>query len=215
MSAAKRAVYRFLNNGQKWTGYVNQSSVSQRTFGPFFREDLGLAQDQLTAGVKRGELDEETLRALEDAASFDDLARRLWLKQYPPPPIPQPIEPRQGFASLVKDMWEAYSIGRRMGLVDLGTYNPGSRLPSGHYSDHATSRLDGHVGEPACAFDLGFVPAVGMSNPTAAKFFQLMVGRPEVAYVICGTSIWSIERGLHQYTYGGHEGHIHVSGHRR
>lgn len=215
VSAAKRAVYRYLNNGQKWTGYLNQSQVSRRTFGPWFREDLVLAQDQLTAGRKRGELDQDTLRALEDAGAFDRIARVLWLRQYPAPVPPALIEPRQGFDSLTRDLWEAYSIGRRMGLTDLGTYNPGSRLPSGHASDHATSRLDGRIGEPACAFDLGFTPAVGTGNPVANKFFHLMVNRPGIAYVICGRSIWSVEKGLHAYTYGGHEGHVHTSGHRR
>lgn len=39
-----------------------------------------------------------------------------------------------------------------------------------------------------------------------------MIGRPGIHYVILGDKIWSTERGLHAYTAGGHESHVHVSG---
>ncbi len=131
------------------------------------------------------------------------------------PPLPPLVKPKQGFESLTDDLWRNYTEGRNMGLSDLGTWNPDSKLPSGNPSDHATSRLDGKICEPACAFDLGFVPATGQNHPVARSFFNSMIGRPEVNYVILGTLIWSREHGLHAYTAGGHDGHVHVSGHRR
>ncbi len=155
--------------------------------------------------VNDGRFVQQTLNALW--TYFDAYGRmryRLYKPPVPPPPVPVLIEPKQGWNSLVKELWQDFSLGRSMGLSDLGTYNPNSRLPSGAPSDHAMW--------PAYAFDLGFSPQTGMANPVANKFFNLMVGRPEVHYVICGTSIWSVEEGLHSYTSGGHEGHVHTSG---
>lgn len=114
------------------------------------------------------------------------------------------IEPKQGFGSLEQSLWADYTLARRMGLSDLGTYNPSSTLPGGGRSDHAY--------KPARAFDVGFSPPIGYAHPVARVFFEAMVGRPEVAYVILGNVIWSRERGRHAYTAGGHEGHVHVSG---
>lgn len=114
------------------------------------------------------------------------------------------IEPRQGFGSLDRSLWPAYTLARRMGLSDLGTYNPSSTLPGGGPSDHARS--------PALAFDAGFFPPVGYAHPQARLFFEAMVGRPEVNYVILGDVIWSRARGRHTYTAGGHMNHVHVSG---
>lgn len=175
-------------------------------FGPFFRRNIkGL---QKAFGIPQtGVVGPRTWKALEPYV--DDDGRRLL-------GIPVYIEPAQGFASLVDDLWEAYTIGRRWGFTDLGTYNPKSTLPgSGAASDHATSRKDGHIGEPACAFDLGITPAVGQANPAARAYFRQMIGRPDVHYVILGDKIWSTDKGIHQYTSGGHDGHIHVSGWRR
>ena len=85
-----------------------------------------------------------------------------------------------------------------MGLTNLGTYNPASRLPGGGLSDHARY--------PARAFDVGGPPA------TLDRFFRAMINRPGVEYVIYRDKIWSRSRGLHAYTSGGHETHVHVSG---
>lgn len=114
------------------------------------------------------------------------------------------IEPRQGWSSLDPSLHGLFSLGRTMGLSDLGTYNPSSRLPGGGVSDHARS--------PALAFDLGVTPAVGMAHPLGRTFFEAMVGRPEVNYVILGDTIWSRDKGRHRYTAGGHLNHVHVSG---
>jgi hypothetical protein len=136
---------------------------------------------------------------------MDMYARYMYRTYRPPKPKPPPlIEPNQGFRSLHSSLWEAFSLGRRMGLSDLGTYNPSSTLPSGAKSDHAVW--------PAYAFDLGVDPDNGFQNPTGRAFFEAMVGRPEVEYVILGNRIWSRSLGLHAYGAGGHDNHVHVSG---
>lgn len=111
------------------------------------------------------------------------------------------LEPKQGFKSLRSDGWAAYTLGRRLGLSDLGTFNPASTLPGGGKSDHAFS--------PARAFDLGLT-AKG-TRARARWFFRQMIERPEVEYVIFEDKIWSRDRGLHAYTAGGHDAHVHVS----
>lgn len=134
---------------------------------------------------------------------YDGKAHDLY-RQYkapPPPPINPPVEPKQGWNSLVKYLWDEYSLGRNAGMYDLGTYNPASRLPSGRKSDHAYY--------PAKAFDLGFHP---YPNKVAYAYFKDMAGEPEVEYVIYGNLIWSRSRGLHTYTSGGHTNHVHLSG---
>ncbi|MBA2707005.1 MAG: hypothetical protein H0U59_04275 [Gemmatimonadaceae bacterium] len=149
-------------------------------------------------------------------ATFDkiwpyvDDYRRLQYKRFeiPSPPEPPLVEPHQGFASLDESLWKAYSLGRRMGLSDLGTYNPASTLPSGAPSDHS-------VGPPAFAFDLGIEPDTGFQNPVGRAFFEAMVG--SCGYVILGDRIWSQARaseGVRTYTGGGHLNHVHCSGNR-
>lgn len=221
VNAAKRAVYRTLGSPSKWKGFAAQTVEQRRTFGHAFRDDLTLAQRARSAGRTEGVFDEPTLRALEQAG-FDAEARRLWLAWRPaPPPVPPLVEPYQGFGSLVDDLWRPFTIGRGMGLKDgpgtaSGTYNPASRLPSGAASDHATSRLDGRVGMPACAFDLDIGLHVGYQNPLARAFFQKMCGRAGVHYVILGDRIWSTEKGFHAYgDSASHSNHVHTSGFRR
>jgi hypothetical protein len=111
------------------------------------------------------------------------------------------VKPKQGFDSLRQDGWAAYTLGRRLGLSDLGTYNPASTLPGGGKSDHAYN--------PARAFDLGLTKAG--TRARARWFFRRMIDRPEVEYVIFEKLIWSRDKGLHAYTSGGHDTHVHVS----
>lgn len=111
------------------------------------------------------------------------------------------IKPRQGFASLRRDGWALYSLGRRLGLSDLGTYNPDATLPGGGKSDHAFS--------PARAFDLGLTKAG--TRERARRFYTLCKRRPEVEYVIFERKIWSRTNGERPYTAGGHDTHVHVS----
>lgn len=154
-----------------------------------------------------GHFGQATLDALWPYA--DAYARwvyRLWSAPKPKPLPQELVEPTQGFASLTSSLREAYSLGRHMGLSDLGTYNPSSRLPSGAPSDHAVW--------PAYAFDLGVEPDTGYDNPVGRAFFTAMIGRPEVEYVILGDHIWSRSQGVHFYSGGGHANHCHVSGNR-
>jgi peptidoglycan hydrolase-like protein with peptidoglycan-binding domain len=148
------------------------------------------------------------------ADAYSKWVYRLWTAPKPKPLPPELIEPYQGWSSLHSSLHEAYSLGRHMGLKDgpglaSGTYNPNSRLPSGAKSDHALY--------PARAFDLDIAPDTGWQNDPARAFFYLMVGRPEVNYVILGDRIWSRERaseGVRLYSGGGHANHVHVSGNR-
>jgi peptidoglycan hydrolase-like protein with peptidoglycan-binding domain len=127
-----------------------------------------------------------------------------------PKPIPQPlVEPTQGWGSLHVSLHSLYSLGRNLGMSDLGTYNPGSRLPSGSPSDHALY--------PARAFDLGIDPDIGWAHDVARTYFQSLIGDARVGYLILGDRIWSRARaseGVRPYTGGGHANHLHVSGNR-
>lgn len=111
------------------------------------------------------------------------------------------LEPKQGFGSLRKDGWALYTLARRLGGRDSGTYNPASTLPGGGKSDHAYS--------PARAFDISNTAAFTVER--AWFFFNLARKRPEVEYVIYRDKIWSRTNGLRNYTAGGHETHVHVS----
>lgn len=156
-----------------------------------------------------GNFGQPTLDALwEYADAYAKAVYRAWTAPKPKPTLPELIEPVQGFASLHPSLREAYSLGRHMGLSDLGTYNPSSRLPSGARSDHAVY--------PAMAFDLGVEPDTGYANPVGRAFFHAMIGRPEISYVILGDRIASAARGweLRLYSSGGHGNHAHASGWR-
>lgn len=202
VEAVKRAVHRYLRNGGLAAMAVQSSSVKQ-TFGPFFEASVKKAQKK--AGlVVDGRVGKKMEVVLRNAGAFDAKANQLLVEYARESKKVVLVEPKQGFSSLRKDLWEAYSIGRHMGLSDLGTYNPQSTLPSGGPSDHSVF--------PAAAFDLGIEPDTGWNNLVARKFFNSMVGRPEVEYVILGDRIWSVGRGLRTYTAGGHLNHVHVSG---
>lgn len=198
-----RAMLRYLVDDAGWRSFTAAIPVVRRTWGP---GKTRLAKRcQAKAGISQtgafGPVSETKLR---QARAFDAKADRL-LDEYATA-HPQLVEPKQGFKSLHESLWDAYSVGRRMGLTDLGTYNPASTLPGGGPSDHSVF--------PARAFDLGCNPQTGWQNATARAFFEKMVGRPEVEYVILGDRIWSVARGLHTYTAGGHLNHVHVSGRR-
>jgi hypothetical protein len=144
------------------------------------------------------------------ADAYSRWVYRTWSAPKPKPIPPPLVEPEQGWGSLHVSLHSVYSLGRNMGLhPDLGTYAPGSNLPSGAPSDHAVW--------PAYAFDLGFEPDVGWDHDVARSFFYAVMGKREVEYVILGDRIWSRPRaseGIRRYTAGGHQNHIHVSGNR-
>lgn len=206
VEGAKRGVARYLGKG-RLSKLTEQAPVVRRTFGPFFRVDVKRAQGRLELPAS-GLFGEATYDALKSAGAFDAKALHL-LREYAEEQKPPLVEPKQGFQSLHKSLWEPYSIGRRLGLSDLGTYNPASTLPGGGPSDHSVY--------PAVAFDLGVDPDTGFAHPQGRQFFLEMMRHPAVEYVILGDRIWSHPRraeGIRKYTAGGHMNHAHVSGFR-
>ena len=117
------------------------------------------------------------------------------------------VKPKQGWDSLDKKLWLAYSMGRKRGFTDLGTYanKPG---------DHG-------VGPPALAFDLGdsnrffFKGWEYIKARRLAKRYVQYHKQLSINYVILGRRIWSRQRPYwHTLTTGdtSHDFHIHVSG---
>lgn len=164
-----------------------------------FRRSSGQPELERRRGKPFGQEDLDWLEPY-----FDAYGRWRYRLYRPPAPKPKLIAPLQGWASLDQRLWDHFSQGRLLGFSDLGTYNPASRLPSGAPSDHAVF--------PARAYDLGISPAIGYANPKARAYFNSLIGDPDIEYVILGDKIWSRARGLHAYTSGGHQNHIHVSG---
>ena len=120
------------------------------------------------------------------------------------------VEPRQGFDSLHDSLWLAYSMGRKRGFTDLGTY---VNKPGDHGWD------DGR--RMALAFDLGREDRFlfkGWGYLKARRLAQLYVKEHKglnINYVILGRRIWSRSRPYwHPLTTGdtSHDFHIHVSG---
>lgn len=210
VDGTKRSVYRALDKADRGTrlkDHADNTRAVRRTFGAFFRTDVNRLK-VMDGWTPNGKVEPAFVAHMVKAGYPDALALDL-LAQYadehkPPPPAPKYVEPRQGFASLDRRLWDEFTTGRNMGLTDLGTYNRASRLPSGLPSDHAVY--------PAVAFDLGFSPQIGYAHTTARKFFHMIAGAEGIHYVILGNQIWSREKGMHSYTDGGHEGHCHVSG---
>lgn len=192
VEAAKRAVAAYFKDSKP-------RLPASRVFGPFFTTKVKLFQ-WLNDIPQTGVVGPRTWEALDKWLGPE--ARALLA-----PDKPKLIEPKQGFSSLHKSLWAAYSYGRSKGLFDLGTYNKASRLPSGAPSDHSVW--------PAFAFDLGFDPDTGWDHAIARAVANYYVDHHvelNIEYVILGTKIWSRSRGWHSYTGGGHMNHIHVSG---
>lgn len=123
------------------------------------------------------------------------------------------VQPRQGWSSLVEDLWLAYSIGRARGFTDLGTY-VAKPLDHGGWPNPPPH-------PPAYAFDLGREDRFlfrGWGYLKARRLAKLYVEhhRPlGINYVILGNRIWSREHPYwHHYEDKDHSHsfHIHVSG---
>lgn len=205
VEAWARGAHRYLHTGQL-KAYMAQRPVVRRTFG-LGKRDLAKRCARQAGLPQHGVVGPHLYEAMNEAGAFDALSRDLFDRYAARHPAV--IEPLQGLASLHPSLWGIYSVGRAMGLHDLGTYNPASRLPGGGLSDHAVY--------PACAFDLGVDPDTGYQHPVGREFFDLCMRRVEVAYVILGDRIYSKERaseGVRVYSAGGHMNHVHVSGYR-
>lgn len=122
------------------------------------------------------------------------------------------VEPRQGFDSLCEELWLAYSLGRRRGFTDLGTY-------VAKPLDHGGLPWARH--KPAWAFDLGRSSGRfwqrAWGRLMAWRYVRLLVKHHKalnVEYVIYRDRIWSRKNGWRHYGPDkSHFWHIHVSGH--
>lgn len=197
--AVRRACLRFVGEPAS-----KLTTAGQETFGLGMRALVKRAQDQAVID-KSGVVGPYLFAALVRADAFDAYGKQL-LDDYAASVKPKLVEPLQGFGSLHESLWPLYSVGRSLGLSDLGTYNPASRLPSGAPSDHSVY--------PAYAFDLGVDPDTGYQHPQGRKLFDLARADAAVEYVILGAKIWSRTGDLRTYRSGGHANHVHVSGRR-
>lgn len=116
------------------------------------------------------------------------------------------VEPRQGFHSLHSDLWLAYSMGRKRGFTDLGTY---------------AAKPGDHGYWPSYAFDLGRNNRFynrGWNYLVARRLAKLYIKEREalgINYVILGRRIWSRAKPYwHKLGTGdtSHDWHLHVSG---
>jgi hypothetical protein len=121
------------------------------------------------------------------------------------------VEPRQGFDSLDESLWLAYSMGRKRGFTDLGTY---VNKPGDHGWNDRT--------RTAAAFDLGredrflFKGWGYLKARRLAMHYWRHHRALGIEYVILGRKIISRSRPYwHPLTTGdtSHDFHIHVSGH--
>jgi hypothetical protein len=204
--ASKRIVFKYLGDEYSWKKLTSNLPFIRNKFISSFTKSVNKARIKSSL-PQNGIMNNTLLEKMRAAGAVDSYSDKL-LQDYAKEQLTKIVEPYQGFSSLHKSLWEVYSIGRNMGLKDgpglaSGTYNPGSRLPSGKKSDHA------HL--PSYAFDLDIVQYTGWNNLNARAYFNKIINRPEINYAILGNKIWSKSNGLNSYNYGGHENHIHIS----
>ena len=152
--------------------------------------------------------DFENHLVLESSGAFDARAEAL-LKGWKPEP-PKLVEPNQGWDSLHRSLWEAYSEARRRGFTDLGTY---------------ANKPGDHGYRPSWAFDVGhesrfnFLGWGYLKARRLAKWYAKNYVRLNIRYVILGNRIWHRNTGrwgpFSNYERDkSHDFHIHVSGQR-
>lgn len=193
VEAVTRAFHRLLKTG-RLDEFRAKPTWYRRTFNEskvLLSRRAAMALELPPYGIVGPHLDD----ALLASGSYDAFALML-AKEYEDAHMPKLIEPRQGFQSLHRSLWSAYSIGISRGFTDLGTYadKPG---------DHGVW--------PSFAFDLGIEPDTGWQNLKARKYVLEISRRPEVEYVILGDRIY-FGTNWRGYSLGGHYNHIHVSG---
>jgi hypothetical protein len=120
------------------------------------------------------------------------------------------VEPRQGSGSLHPSLWLAYSMGRKRGFTDLGTY---VNKPGDHgWNDAKRQALAFDLGRKNRFFNRGWNYLVARR---LAKHYVEHHKALNINYVILGMKIWSRSRPYwHPLTTGdtSHMFHIHVSG---
>lgn len=123
------------------------------------------------------------------------------------------VVPKQGIGSLSPSLDLAYSMGRKRGYYDVGTY-------ARKAGDHSWGDRHGYPGM-ALAFDLrrkGWLGRWGWGYVNAQKLAQLYWDNHRalnIEYVIVGREVISRSRPYwHPLTTGdtSHDWHIHVSG---
>lgn len=205
VEAARRALIRYLQTGTL-AQFTAKPEAERQTFDEWADRHCRLAQTRLRLAAD-GQLGPATETALRRAGAFDAYADMLLHRYRQEQQQLEPVEPRQGWDSLHRSLWPIYSYGRHLGLSDLGTYNPASRLPSGRPSDHAVL--------PAYACDLGIDPDTGWDHPAGRALFMRAMSDPAVEYVILGNRIgFRATQTIRAYTAGGHLNHVHISGNR-
>lgn len=205
VEALTRASFRYFEDWAGLAAFDKQPARRKRRYDRWDRDRVKRIQ-KLEQLPQSGAIGPYTFGVLLD--HMDIRARALYVQYARSVRRPSRlVEPKQGWGSLNRILWPAYSEARRRyGFTDLGTYNSASKLPSGAPSDHAVL--------PAMAFDVGF-PGGGWANLKARAFAIWTAGRPEVEYTIVGDRIWSARwKVWGSYRYGGHLSHVHVSGWR-
>lgn len=166
------------------------------------RPNIRVGCEALASNIKKHGL-RGGLRAYNGSWVYaDDVQRRIyrWKRKLN-------VEPRQGFDSLDESMWEAYTIGRRRGFTDLGTY---------------ANKSGSHGYRPAVAFDLGdplrfkFLGWGYLKARNLAKFYAKNGKRLGLEYVLLGHKMLHRENGWKPVWFadsdGSHKFHIHVDG---
>lgn len=122
------------------------------------------------------------------------------------------VKPVQGFGSLDESLWLAYSMGRKRGFTDLGTYV--NKTGDHGWNDQLKRARAFDLGRNNHFFFKGFnyLIARRFCNLLAANYLAL-----GIRYIILGDRIWhrdtqKWEKFKNYSKDKSHDFHIHVSG---